>query len=143
MRANNQSNPVHNSEICTSSDNSIKNENISIESILKNGVENEKNEKNIDVYNTESEMMSDLILASNDDVNYTEIYQRCMKILIKISNLNYSKHFFWEVCINMNIYCYIHMYISIYVSTVHRFVYVCVYIHIYIYVYTYIYCVYI
>ena len=60
-------------------------------------MKNEKfNLEEIAVYSSESEMISALTSASTDPL-YSEIYQRCCKVLIKIANLNQAKHFFWEV----------------------------------------------
>ena len=55
-----------------------------------------REEDEVSVYSSESEMISALILASTDPL-YSETYQRCCKVLIKIANLNQAKHFFWEV----------------------------------------------
>ena len=55
-----------------------------------------KDDDEVAVYSSESEMISALTSASMDPL-YSEIYQRCCKVLIKIANLNQAKHFFWEV----------------------------------------------
>jgi Bromodomain len=48
------------------------------------------------VYGSESEVIAALVVASSDPA-YSETYQRCCKVLIKIANLGQSKHFFWEI----------------------------------------------
>ena len=48
------------------------------------------------IYNSEVEMISALSTASTDPL-YSDTYQRCCKVLIKIAYLSQAKHFFWEV----------------------------------------------
>ena len=48
------------------------------------------------VYSSESEVIAALMHASVDP-SYSEAYQRCCKVLIRIANLSQSKHFFWEI----------------------------------------------
>ena len=48
------------------------------------------------VYSTESEVIAALVVASSDPA-YSETYQRCCKVLVKIGNLSQAKHFFWEI----------------------------------------------
>jgi Bromodomain len=48
------------------------------------------------VYGSESEVVAALVVASSDP-GYSETYQRCCKVLIKIANLGQAKHFFWEI----------------------------------------------
>ena len=48
------------------------------------------------VYSSESEVIAALMHASVDH-SYSEAYQRCCKVLIRIANLSQSKHFFWEI----------------------------------------------
>ena len=48
------------------------------------------------IYGSESEMIFALSSASTNP-QYSETYQRCCKVLVKIANLNQAKHFFWEV----------------------------------------------
>ena len=77
------------------------------ETETESGSEGEKNttnnndnnsikEEEITVYSSESEMISALSSASTDPL-YSDTYQRCCKVLIKIANLTQAKHFFWEV----------------------------------------------
>ena len=55
-----------------------------------------KNNDDVVVYSSESEIIAALAVTSSDPV-YSETYQRCCKVLIKIANLNTSKNFFWEI----------------------------------------------
>jgi Bromodomain len=48
------------------------------------------------VYGSESEVINALVVASSDPA-YSETYQRCCKVLVKIANLGQAKHFFWEI----------------------------------------------
>jgi Bromodomain len=48
------------------------------------------------VYGSESEVIAALVVASSDPA-YSETYQRCCKVLIKVANSNAAKNFFWEI----------------------------------------------
>lgn len=65
---------------------------------VEKGVEESSvsNMEDVGVYSSESEVVSALVLASSDPA-YSEIYQRCCKVLVKIGNLSQAKHFFWEI----------------------------------------------
>ena len=87
--------------VSTKSDLALADEKMKIKSLSLTSsnliIKNEKtNFEEIAVYNSESELISALTSASTDPL-YTEMYQRCCKVLIKIANLNQAKHFFWEV----------------------------------------------
>ena len=94
------SSPLSSSSNCTSTLSTTHHQSQS-QSQSKNNTEDNINrvfreEDEVSVYSSESEMISALIFASTDPL-YSEIYQRCCKVLIKIANLNQAKHFFWEV----------------------------------------------
>ena len=56
----------------------------------------QNNNDDVVVYSSESEIIAALAVTSSDPA-YSETYQRCCKVLIKIANLNASKNFFWEI----------------------------------------------
>lgn len=65
------------------------------EAILLVGDAQESESESV-VYSSESEVIAALMHASVDQ-SYSEAYQRCCKVLIRIANLSQSKHFFWEI----------------------------------------------